>query len=557
MRKNFLLLLLIFLAGLLLRFYQLGNVPLSMHRDEAFLGYNAYSILYTGKDISGNFLPLHLQSFLYSPAGYSYVSIPFISALGLNVFSVRFASALLGSITVILVYVLAILIFAKHKQKNFIALFAAFFLAISPWHINLSRTATENTIVVFFMTLGVICYVFWIQRRRWYWLFLSATSFLITFYTYQAPRSFLPFFLPLLGWAFWQFDKQKKYMYGLLFLFFCIAIVPLVFILNSRTLSTRLSDVSVFSTPQTQLILDEQLREDGISHTSSVFTRFWHNKIVDYQMQIWQNYVNHFSYNFLFTDAGFPDRYRVPSMGLLYVSDLLLILSGIWVIFQTKDKVGIFTLGWLLLVPIGSALTFDDVPNLQRTLLMVIPFALLAGLGASALWQLVRREKWRKVGFAIGIGICLYQFLFYMHAYYVHMVVHRTLYRQEGYKDLVQKINTYVPRKYAKAVITQRESAPAIFFLFYNRYNPRKFQLESRDKDTTNIDTVTFSHFEFTSDECPIRIDTKTGLLTGVVGVVYVNSANCKEIPDARVQLLDIIKRPDESMVFRLYTLTK
>src|SRR5579859_3616347 len=99
MKKYIVVLILIFLLGSFLRFYQLGSIPAGFHRDEAYLGYNAYSILKTGRDMTGHFLPLHLESFLYSPAGYSYFSIPFIALFGLSPFSVRFAAALFGCLT--------------------------------------------------------------------------------------------------------------------------------------------------------------------------------------------------------------------------------------------------------------------------------------------------------------------------------------------------------------------------------------------------------------------------------------------------------------------------
>src|SRR3989344_9151444 len=100
MKKHYFALGLIFLLGVFLRFFILGQVPVSLHRDEAFLGYNAYSILKTGRDISGSFLPIHLESFFFSPAGYSYFSIPSVALFGLSEFSVRFASALFGSLTI-------------------------------------------------------------------------------------------------------------------------------------------------------------------------------------------------------------------------------------------------------------------------------------------------------------------------------------------------------------------------------------------------------------------------------------------------------------------------
>jgi 4-amino-4-deoxy-L-arabinose transferase-like glycosyltransferase len=81
-QKEKLLVILLFFIAIILRFYRLGSVPVGFHRDEAFLGYNAYSLLRTGRDMSGNFLPLHFESFIYSPGGYSYFTIPGIILFG-------------------------------------------------------------------------------------------------------------------------------------------------------------------------------------------------------------------------------------------------------------------------------------------------------------------------------------------------------------------------------------------------------------------------------------------------------------------------------------------
>lgn len=152
-RLKLLMILLIVFLGFLLRFYNLGQVPLTLHRDEAFLGYNAYSLLKTSMDMNGNFLPLHLASFIYSPAGYSYLSIPFIAIFDLSSFSVRFASAFFGSLTVIVTFLLTMELFFKFKNKIWISFLSSFFLAISPWHINLSRTATgEYSCCIFYIT---------------------------------------------------------------------------------------------------------------------------------------------------------------------------------------------------------------------------------------------------------------------------------------------------------------------------------------------------------------------------------------------------------------------
>jgi len=50
------------IIGIILRFWQLTKYPVSLSMDETAIGYNAYSILKTGKDEWGEFLPLAFKS---------------------------------------------------------------------------------------------------------------------------------------------------------------------------------------------------------------------------------------------------------------------------------------------------------------------------------------------------------------------------------------------------------------------------------------------------------------------------------------------------------------
>lgn len=553
MNKRKILLLAIFLLAGILRFYRLGEVPKGFHRDEAFLGYNAYSVLRTGRDINGKFLPLHLESFIYSPAGYSYFTIPSIALFGLNEFAVRFPSAFLGSLTVLITYFLVQELFvvsqlagtkkAEQARPLQISLLASFMLAISPWHINLSRTATENVIVVFFITLGVLLYLEWLKRPNLKYLTLSFGFFGITLLIYQASRAFLPLFIPLL---IYFFRPQKKAHAGILYLL--IILLPLVLILFSPNLALRIRTVSIFTSEQTQLTLDEQLREDGVMGIPSLSARLFHNKLINYGFTVAKNYFSHFTYDFLFTDSGLPDRYRVPSHGLLYIFELPLVFLGIWTLLQKQRKIAPFLLGWIFLAPIGSALAFDDVPNLQRTLLFFPAISIITAVGLTEVIKIIKKKHiYRGVYIFIGV-IIIYSHAFYLHQYYIHQVVHRPWFRHEGYKELVSKVNELLPN-YKKAIITNRESAPTIFFLFYGKYDPATFQAETKNSQLRDFDRVNFSQYKFSLEECPLRKLEKDH--TGRENVLYVNYTTCDKLPEEADEIAQI-KRSDNTVIFRI-----
>lgn len=546
-RTNYLLIAIIFGLGLVLRFYLLGSVPVSMHRDEAFLGYNAYSILKTGKDISGSFLPLHIESFFFSPAGYSYFSIPFILLFGLNEFSVRFASALFGTLTIALVYLISLELFKENNNKNIIALFSSFFLAVMPWHVNLSRVAVENTVVVFFISLGVYLYLRYLNGKRSILLFLSFLSFGINFFIYQAPRAFVPLFIPFLGLNF----QSVKTLIGKrlqIVLYFVLIVTPVIFILLSPNLSWRIQSLNIFHNPETKLVIREQLVNDTLFGLPIFASRAFHNKISGYSLLFLDNYFSHISYGFLFSDGGLPTRFKIPNMGLLYIYQLpLLALSFIYLYIKNR-KINLFLFGWIGISFFGSALTYDDIPNFQRTLIASPPFAILSGYGLYELITRIRNSRsfWL---FTTFITLIIVSSLFYFAVqYFVQGKVYQTWDRQDGYKKLVSATDKLLP-DFKKAEITTRETAPSILFLFYSKYAPVKFQEETTGTNMKESDHVDFGSYDFSEEECPLRLDPKTFNISGKKDTLYVNSSLCKkEVPGG--EILETIRRVDGSEVF-------
>ncbi len=105
LNKNiFFTFILVFLT-LLLRLFLITKSPARLTHDEMSLGYNAYSVLKTGKDEWGHKLPLIFRAFGdYKLPAYIYSAIPFIATFGLNDFSVKLPSILSGILIVIFIY---------------------------------------------------------------------------------------------------------------------------------------------------------------------------------------------------------------------------------------------------------------------------------------------------------------------------------------------------------------------------------------------------------------------------------------------------------------------
>ena len=116
LKKNSLFLLIVVLA-IGLRFVVIGKVPPALNWDEISHGYNAYSLLKTGKDEWGVTLPTIFRAYGdYKLPVYIYLTAVSELIFGLNIFSVRLPSILAGVMTVVFTYLLAKKLFDPHRK---------------------------------------------------------------------------------------------------------------------------------------------------------------------------------------------------------------------------------------------------------------------------------------------------------------------------------------------------------------------------------------------------------------------------------------------------------
>jgi 4-amino-4-deoxy-L-arabinose transferase-like glycosyltransferase len=543
LKKEHLLLLFILLVALVLRFYKLETFPVGFHIDEAIIGDTAYSLLLTGKDYDGNFLPHSVQVFNdYIPAGYHYLTILPVKLFGLTEFSTRFIGALFGSLTVVSIYFFTQALF----KRKVLSLMSSLLVAVAPWHIILSRSSSETLVSLFFILSGFACLFYSLEKKKYLLLFISILLLLFSFLIYHTPRIFVPLmFFATLCIYFWNQKKQKIYSYkfwiagGILLSIFSFY---LVFLLGGGT--NRFNQTSIFSNPETQLILAEQIREDGVVGVPALVARIFHNKIVNYSQTFASNYLEYFTGDFLFFDGAKPNIFAIPNTGMMYLIHLPFLCIGLLTLITSKKKYSLLPIFWILLSPIVASLTFDDIPNIRRAVVLFPMLELVSAYGFLFCIEKVSRRF--KIPVLVGSGVVLvYLVAYFLHQYFIHMQVHVTGERNNGFKILIHTIDTKFA-SYDRVIITKRKGGLWPLIVFHTKYDPRKYHDEGSPKDE---EFNGFGKYYFVPDLCP-SLNTNLQYPESKK-VLFVDSGeSCKILPEGKRE--EFIYRENGSKTFRL-----
>jgi 4-amino-4-deoxy-L-arabinose transferase-like glycosyltransferase len=412
--SRLILLVLIILLGLALRLYHLDSRPVGFTWDEAALGYNAYSLLKTGRDEFGTVLPVVFKSFGdYKPGLYIYLTVPMVKIFGLNEFATRFPSAILGTLLILVVYLLT---------KN---LYAPFLLAINPWGIHFSRGSWEANVALFLTTLGVLLFL----KKRY---LTSSIFFGLTLWTYQGAKMFTPLLVIAL-FLIYKPNIKKLILPAVLGL---VMLIPLV--LNFGSQSGRLKVFSVFS-------------YSG-----------------DLVRGITQRYLNHLSPKYLFISGDWSNiRHSIPYYGYFHLPEIITILLGIYVLVKLNNQTSKLLFSWLILAILPSALSRDIVSGV-RSLPMLIPLVIISGIGLSKLWS----SKFLLLCYSVTLSLFV---ILFIDLYFIHSPFFTARDMLYPYKEALQIIKPFI-KDYNRVIFTDKLGQPYIYTLFYYKVDPSSYQ---------------------------------------------------------------------------------
>lgn len=474
----------ILLLAALLRLWSLSANPPHLTNDEAALGYNAYSILKTGRDEHGQLLPLVFKSFGdWKPGLYVYLTVPFMAALGLTEPAVRLPGALLGVLGVWLVYLVVLQLFGDKKlgiDGKKLAITASFFLAISPWHVQFSRGAWEAQVSLTLVLAGTYLFLRAVKDKP-QWIDWSAVLFATTLLVYQGAKLSSLIVVGLLALFYRkEFLAIPRGKISLAILAGLVVSLPILFSIFSGKVG-RLEVYSIFSYPRRQEDTQAFLSQAGETTSSPTFF-LYHSQPLEFTRAILGRWLNHYSPSFLLFKGDGNPRHGVPHAGKVLILDGILLSLGLVVLSRFgKHPAALFLWGWLLLSPLPSALSRDEV-NSVRSLNMVAPLVIIISLGALLLWEQIRKRLGKFFPLAFVFLSLLYfgNYLYWLDQYWVHNPKANSQEWQYGYKQLVQEINNQ-KENYEKVVVQQSYAQPYIFFLFYDKYPPGQYQKMAKE----------------------------------------------------------------------------
>ncbi|RJQ25348.1 phospholipid carrier-dependent glycosyltransferase [Candidatus Parcubacteria bacterium] len=505
MSRKYILILIILLA-FILRFYQISNIPPSLTWDEAAWGYNAYSLGINGRDEFGKFLPItYIESFGdFKPPLYAYLSILPIKLFGLNEFSVRFASAFLGTLTVLLTYFLTKQIFSQKSQlldiwhlKFGIPEVASLLLAISPWHILLSRAAFEANVATFFIVLGVLLFFISTQNTKgassisliplWIWrrintsgglFLLSVLSFTASMYTFNTARVVVPLLV------FGLITGKRKALLNIKKQVFIAAVIgfiiflPLGLFLKTPQAQLRFQEVNIFSDPSVIERSNQQIKNDNNAFWSKII----HNRRLAYSVEFLRHYFDNLNPSFLFFKGDGNPKFSTQDIGQMYVWELPFFIFGFLYLFRNRQGNWWIVPYWLLIAILPAA-TARETPHALRIEAALPTFQIITAYG---LFQIISNFKFQISNFklnyllpSIVFVLALFNLAYFMHNYFVHYPREFSGEWQYGYREAINYAKS-VEDQYSNIYLTDSLGRPYIYTLFYTQYDPNKFLQEAK-----------------------------------------------------------------------------
>ena len=235
---------LILILAIFLRTYRLGAIPPGIYIDETNSGNDALRLL------EGNIVSPFATGWNETPTGYIYYMAAIFKLFGANWISLKMVSLIPAILTIPAVFFLARQLFGPLT-----GLCAMLFMAVSRWHLSMSRWGWNETAAPLFQVLSFLFLLRGLRDRRALDYTLSGLLAGLSVYTYSSSwLAVLTLILYIFYWllsdpAGWMASLKRSW-FGLMILMAAgaVAAAPIIvtFFANPSVITNHVSQISVF-----------------------------------------------------------------------------------------------------------------------------------------------------------------------------------------------------------------------------------------------------------------------------------------------------------------------
>ncbi len=466
-----LLLLVIVFIAVFLRLWNIGGAPISLSDDEVRESYSAYSFYHTLKDVNGHYIPLtfNMEAVNFGPVSI-YISSLFFSILELSVFSSRLPYALVSVLSVLLLF----LITKKITNNYTIALISSFAMAVSGWHIQISRVAYDPAFSMFFYLLGIFLFVN--QRKKTVLItLLSMIFFLLGFYSYAATKIiFLPFILILTIYKLKDLSKKQLFI----IIFFTVFTFLSFFYLDKTQKAAQYAGGPFFFTNNYKDAEVIELERRTYINAPEILKTVFNNKVTYWFGVFNHQYFYAFSTQFLFINQEPSAIFSMWDRGELYLFEALFLVLGTLYLYKSRKRELVFVIFMLLSSALPSGIGSYTPTYVIRSELMIPFLYILIGAGIFSVYNFFKNKYLKVVFVVIMITLYTYFAFGYFVEYHYRFAYSHVKDFSKSTKDLVDYVNKNKDKKIFIAGGTQNT---LLHYAFYNKIDPNKIQVVFRN----------------------------------------------------------------------------
>ena len=496
MKKHFFLVIftLIVALGVGLRLYGITEFPPSPYWEEVALGYDAYSILETGKDHHGNSFPVvAFESFGdWKPSLYFYILVPFIKFFGLTTLAIRLPAVLSGISIVIGIGVL-IRYLVKEKDRDKMQLMAMAITAISPWAIQFSRAGWEVNLATALILWGVVLFIKELEgnKNKLISLIGSVVLLSLSMYSYHSARVVAP--LLGAGLALIWIQKKQKRITQLIIptLVALILVSPIIISLGKNQTTQRFAETSIFS--DLTIIEESNLRKEQVNN--SFLGKVIYHRYVLFGKEVLINFFNHFQGDFLFISGDKNPRHSIQYMGTFYHFEAAFLILGAYALFSRKIKYRWFLLWWLVIGLIPASLS-KNTPHALRILPTLPIWIVIISLGIREILEMFGGYK-KTLAVLIALIYLGELSMFWRFYYKIYPQIYANEW-QYGYQEKILEIEALRLQNPDQIInVSRKDGRPAMYYWFYTKTDPREVQLENKTAKKDQGEFLEFKNLRF------------------------------------------------------------